>query len=1244
MPEPSGNRDFNEAIPTDRIGSASSATMADPTVPAPLLRVGTEKELRNASHVEQDGFDNHQYERALFSTSESEATCSEGNNGAETKSTTSSQQRQPRESQKEKSFWVKVNPFKWNPPPVPKERMISREHSANFFSLLTFQWMAPMMTTGYKRTLELGDIWLVNPARGSDALVAKMQASFKVRYERGDKHPLIWSIFDTFRREISVGGICQLTSSVVQVMSPFMLKYLINFADEAYAAQQNGVPGPPLSHGIGLVIGITLLQTIQSFGTNHFIYEGMIVGGQSRAVLISAIFEKAMKISNRAKAGGSKSVEEQRKVLEDAKTAAEMEVKEKMRKMSEWKNLLRKNPALIGARATPDQWKRVSGDGTSWASARIINLMSVDTYRIDQASGMFHLTWTAPISISITLVLLLINLTYSALAGFGLIVIGVPLLSTAIKSLFRRRTKINKVTDQRVWLTQEILAAVRFVKYFGWEKSFLQQLDEIRKREIRGIQVLMAIRNAINAVLMSMPIFASMLSFICFSLTNHGLNPAQVFSSLALFNALSTPLNMLPFVIGQVIDASASLDRIQEFLTAEEQEEDIIWAPEGQSALEVRDSDFTWERMANQAIDHSDMPKAKQQPKDGKQAEKNERMTSKEAEKLAQVTKENASELAQLEPFKLHEINLNAGRNELLAVIGNVGSGKTSLLAALAGDMRKTAGEVQLGAKRAFCPQYAWIQNATLQQNLRFGKPHEEDWYNCVIDACALRPDLEMLPNGDMTEIGERGITVSGGQKQRLNIARAIYFNADIVLMDDPLSAVDAHVGRHIMDHAICGLLKDKCRILATHQLHVLSRCDRVIWMHEGRIKTIDTFDYLMKHHEGFQKLMKTTSQEGKGVEEKQAVGEDDEVQEEKKEAKKSKSSKKGAALMTQEEQAVDAVGWRVYKAYTSASGSPFNALIVFSLLVLSQGANITTSLWLSFWTSNKFNFSNGQYIGIYAILGTTQALLMFAFATSLSIFGTTASKVMLQGALSRVLRAPMSFFDTTPLGRITNRFSKDIDTMDNNLTDNMRMYFLTLALLISIFALITAFFHYFAIALGPLIVVIIFAASYYRASARELKRHEAVLRSTVFARFSEGISGTACIRAYGLEAQFAKGIRQATDQMNSAYFLTFSNQRWLSVRLDAVGITLVFTTGILVVTSRFSVSPSIGGLVLSYVLSIVQMIQFAVRQLAELENAMNSTERIHHYGTALDEEAPLSLNPVRPTWPERGALTFSNV
>jgi ATP-binding cassette subfamily C (CFTR/MRP) protein 1 len=269
---------------------------------------------------------------------------------------------------------------------------------------------------------------------------------------------------------------------------------------------------------------------------------------------------------------------------------------------------------------------------------------------------------------------------------------------------------------------------------------------------------------------------------------------------------------------------------------------------------------------------------------------------------------------------------------------------------------------------------------------------------------------------------------------------------------------------------------------------------------------------------------------------------------------------------------------------------------------------------------------------------------MMFAFSIAVSVYGTEAGKVMLQRAIHRVLRAPMSFFDTTPLGRITNRFSKDIDVMDNTLTDAIRMYFMTLAMITSVFILIIAYYYYYAIALGPLFIVFVFSAAYYRSSAREVKRHESVLRSTVFARFSESVMGTSTIRAYGLQDHFSRKVRESIDDMNSAYYLTFANQRWLSVRLDVIGILLVFTTGILVVTSRFSVDPSIAGLVLSYILTIVQMIQFTVRQLAEVENNMNATERIHHYGTMLEEEAPLHMGEVRKTWPEHGEIVFDKV
>lgn len=954
-----------------------------------------------------------------------------------------------------------------------------------------------------------------------------------MRLSRGDKYPLLGAMHETFKIEFWIGGICQFFANVFQVISPFTLRYLIQFATDAYIAKSEGLPAPHIGKGLGLVFGVTFMQMCQSLGTNHFIYRGMMVGGESRAVLITLIYEKAMRISGRAKAGG--------KAITDEPGA------EKGQEQPKENDKKSKQSKKKGVKKAPDAGRGIAGDGTGWSNGRVVNLMSVDTYRVDQASGMFHLIWTAPIACTLTLILLLVNLTYSALAGFGLLVIGLPLLTKAVKILFARRRAINKITDQRVSLTQEILQSVRFVKYFGWESSFLGRLGEIRDKEVHLIQILLAIRNAINAVSMSLPIFASMLSFITYSLSNHNLVPAHIFSSLALFNSLRMPLNLLPLVIGQVIDAWSSVYRIQEYLMAEEQEEEPPIDPNAKNAVELIDADFTWERVATQ--DTEELKSNGKQAKPKKQSKDDKKAREQSGKQPGEITDDASTLAGDGEPFKLSGMNFSIGRNELVAVIGSVGSGKSSLLAALAGDMRKTKGEIVMGASRAFCPQYAWIQNATVKENIMFGKDMNKEWYNRVIDACALRPDLEMLPNGDLTEIGERGITVSGGQKQRLNIARAIYFDADLILMDDPLSAVDAHVGRHIFDNAIMGLLKDKARILATHQLWVLNRCDRIIWLEDGKVQAIDTFENLMRDHAGFQLLMETTAVEQEQKDE--AEVNEDEVEGEKKEVKK---KKKGPGLMQAEERAVKSVPLKVYLDYVRASGSLLNAPIVVILLIMSQGANIATSLWLSWWTSNKWGFSKGVYIGVYGALGACQALLLFGFAVSLTIMGTTASKAMLNKAITRALRAPMSFFDTTPLGRITNRFSRDVDVMDNNLTDAMRMYFLTIAMMTSVFALIIAYFHYFAIALGPLFLLFIFSASYYRASAREMKRFESVLRSNVFAKFSEGLSGTASIRAYGLKDRFVKALRYAIDDMDSAYFLTFANQRWLSTRLDIIG------------------------------------------------------------------------------------------
>ena len=784
--------------------------------------------------------------------------------------------------------------------------------------------------------------------------------NFHKRLDAGSKRALILAIYDTLKKDFLIGGGMQLLAGLLQVFSPFLLRYLIQFASEAWYADREGRPAPHIGHGVGLVVGISIMQIIQTLAMNHFIYRGMMNGGMSRAMLMAVIFDKAMVLSGRAKAGGK--AQGLPAPPEGIKAGSEEE-KKWYKKLLKKKMKGKPGPGFGGK-------KGVEGDGQGWSNGRIINLMSVDTYRIDTAFGLFHMIWTAPIQILVTLILLIVNLTYSALAGFALIVASVPLLTRAIRALFKRRMGINKITDQRVSLTQEILQAVRFVKFFGWETAFLDRIFELRKAEVRSIQWLLATRNAINAVSMSMPIFASMLSFITYSLSNHVLNPAPIFSSLALFNALRMPLNFLPLVLGQVIDGLGSATRIQEFLLAEEQGEDIEFALDMAPAVEVHNADFTWERERTQDPEKVLAPSG---PGAAKKMEAAKKADKKAAKKAAKEAKKNsplqtansdsgmdtASTLTENPPFKITDVNLTVGRDELIAVIGSVGSGKSSLLAALAGDMRKTGGEVKLGANRAFCPQYAWIQNATVKDNICFGKEYRRDWYDKVVDAAALRPDFEMFPDGDRTEIGERGITVSGGQKQRLNIARAIYFDADIIIMDDPLSAVDAHVGRHILDNAICGLLKNKCRILATHQLWVLNRCDRIVWMEDGHIEAVDTYDNLIANHVGFQKLMSNTAVEEEKKDEDEVN--EDEREEENKDSKRKK--KKAAGLMTAEERAVASVGWDVYAAYVKASGGYWVAPLVFILLVLTQGSNIATSLWLSWWTSDGLDYPEGIYV-----------------------------------------------------------------------------------------------------------------------------------------------------------------------------------------------------------------------------------------------------------------------------------------
>ncbi|GAM33537.1 plasma membrane ATP-binding cassette transporter [Talaromyces pinophilus] len=1116
--------------------------------------------------------------------------------------------------------------FERNVSTVPLARQISPESDAGFLSKLTFSWMGSLMATGYRRPLQLNDIPSLNPSRGVQRHTVTFNDNFKEAVSARDvKNPLFTSLHRTFFREFWIGGIYRLFADLLTVGSPYTLRYLIQFAMDSYYGAldpEDGAP-PTVGRGIGLLIGIVVMQVLVSLLQNHFLYSGQMVGGQARAILTAKILEKSMKISESGRAGGSASAAAGQQV-NIPKTPSQGDEK-----------------ALVKNGKENDSTENVKSSSASdaeteqgWSNGRVINLVSMDVHRIEECLNMVHVVWTSPIMVLVCMALLIVNLSYSALAGLGCLIVAMGFLVAGVKAIYTKRQGINAATDARVSLTQEALQGIRLIKYFSWDKNFTQRLIQIRNEETSKLQVHMAIFNAVTSLGQSLPMLLAMVSFVTFALgSGKELTAPVVFSSVALFSALLIPTAYLPGCLGQASDAWVSLQRIEEYLLAEEvQPYDMDRNME--YAVEMKDAVFI-----RGGISAS--------------AEKTVSNLSKSTLAL------EASFDGPVTPYSPASFSLTVQKGELLAVIGKTGSGKSTLLSAMTGDIPKVHGSLKFGSKIAVCPQTAWIQNTSVRNNILFGTPYDPERYQAVVTACQLRTDLDSLPNGDATEIGERGVNLSGGQKQRISLARAIYSDQEIVLLDDPLSAVDPYVGRAIFNDAILSLLKGKTRILATHQVNVLSQCDRILWLEGGSVKALGTYKTLIDQYPDLigDLVYETEGKEDQGQQKTDSIEPSQATRSfEKKRlslkrfswAENQDNDETLPPLIDAEEQATSNIPWAIYRTYISSADKKSLIYLSLPLLAMAQGGNLLCGLWLAWWTLDRFDLARNTYIGIYVALTIIQGSLLYLFSLCISITGTSSSNVMLNKAIENVIRAPIWFFDTTPLGRVINRFSKDIEVMDDALPEAVRLFMISAAMMIGILGLIVAYFHWFAIALLPGLVIFLFAASYYRASAREFKRHEAVLRGIMVARFSETLSGVTTIRNYSMQSHFSHLLNVTIDNHNSAGFLAFSSQRWLALRLDTVGVILIVTSGVLVVVDRFTQLPAISGLVLTYSLGALQVLQFIVRQWSRVEDSMTATERIYEYssGRSLPSEDTNDSWVVSapPLWPERGAITFSDV
>jgi len=1095
--------------------------------------------------------------------------------------------------------------------PIPDEPQPSPYTKANIFSKVTYSWEQPLFKVGYHRPLEKNDLYLLPPKLTEEYNEDRFYERWdKTEAKKGKgKASVLNTIIKVYGVKWASSGILKLISDACNTVSPVFLEMLLDHlsnkdskAEEAYK-------------GYVYITCMFALQIISTLVSNYYTNMMMEVGVSIRATVIGIIYRKTLKLSNKA--------------------------------------------------------RQTIGDG------QIINLVSSDSARLQRLTGSIHYLWSAPIQLIAILFLLIRSLGVWSLIGFTVFVVVVPLQGVIMKFLMKFRRQTAVLVDKRVKKTQEVIGSMRVIKFFGWEQSFLNILQDLRKKEINRSKKGIILGSLTHAIFGSIPFVSSALTFIAYSAAGNKLTAAKVFSSLAFFNMLRAPLSILPNTFNQLADASVSMKRLSKLLNAMELDDLPEVDPSSDYAVTIKDGQFNWEVVKEDDKDKKKGKKGKKDKKDkkDKKVKKNDHDSidssntlinnkktvtgdiTDELKKDGDASSTSSSEL--MESFRLHDINIKIKKNSLTAIVGAVGSGKSSLINAIIGEMKKEEGKIIHGGTISYCSQQAWIQNATVRDNILFGKEYDEELYRKVIEYCSLTHDLEIFPDGDMTEIGERGINLSGGQKQRINLARAVYFNSDIILMDDPLSAVDAHVSRALFDNCILGALANKTRILVTHQLHILPRVDYIIVMNNGRIEEQGEYDELMQKDGEFARLMRTyggiddseddlTDKSSDDENEKEAVeGKDKEIKIEEMPMKGGafggEGKKPGKTLMTKEERATGSVDAKVYKDYLKAAGGITIGILILIAVVVLQISKFGNDIWLVYWTDDTFHWAATSYIIVYMIWNISQILMNLLYSVFMSFNGFRASKRIHRDAISRVIMAPIRFFDTTPLGRIINRFSKDQDSLDGMLFMAIQGFISSIASTITtiIFMLYAA--PIFGIALFPLLILYYFVQKYYISTSREIKRLESLARSPLYANFTESLQGLPTIRAYNEQNRFIKHNQHLIDENNRPFHLQVTAQRWLGVRLECIGAFLVLFDGIAGLFLKDKLSASLLGLSLSYALQVTGSLNGIIRSLNELEINMNSAERLLYYANEIEVENQKGLDAPKE-WPEQGKIEIKNL
>ncbi|OAF64800.1 hypothetical protein A3Q56_07494, partial [Intoshia linei] len=854
----------------------------------------------------------------------------------------------------------------------------------------------------------------------------------------------------------------------------------------------------------------------------------------------------------------------------------------------------------------------------------ISNLMSIDARDFQETISYSWVFFSAPFQLIITSYMLWKTVGISTLFGLIVIFSVIPINMMIMKKLTHHQTQIMNIRDERIKFISQVLDGVKILKLYSWETVMGDKISKIRKKELYQLKCINRLYAAVTFLWNVAPNAILLAIYVGYVYLNNTINAKVVFVTLTLINILKFPIGMLPMITAFGLRTFTSFKRLNKFFATEERDARYVKKMQSdENAVIIKDGYFGWNQ--NNSF--------------------------------------------------LKEMNITFKKSQLVAIVGKVGSGKSTFIQAILGETLCHNGTIDIDGRISYCAQIAWLQNMTIRDNILFGSQYNAIRYKRVISACCLEPDLNDLIDGDATEIGEKGVNISGGQKQRIALARSIYRNDDIYIFDDILSAVDAHVGKHIFDNVLSknGLLNKKTRIFVTNVMSYLPKVDYIIVIgNNGRVtfkgnngdlerkkcEFSDYFENLQKEKilnvfyeeeiecdsEKLFDIHSKSPNSRKSFKHTSSVRGDSEIKQMESNAFETENDGKATVLINKEIIKEGNIEMYVYMNYFKEIGliRIFLTLFVF---IVSNCFLIGSSIYLQKWTSNKNSRDDYIYtkMGWYASMIAGQALFLGIYVYFIGVLFVKGAHGLHFKMLQAILRSPVSFFNFTPIGRIINRFTKDMTTVDVLMPIQLKRFILTLFGAFVSFIILIYSNYWILIIMIPLLLIYYMIQILYIRTSRQLKRIESNSRSPIFSQFAETLSGVLTIRAFKIQKRFIDELFECINKNNVFYYAYNLLNRWLSIRLDLIGNCLLFLTCIFAV--YFQLNSALCGLIITYCLTISGSMRWMVRMKSDLESNSVSIERIIEYINLKGESNFSNVNQgvdIRG-WPHKGKIIFNN-